>query len=194
MAEDLAIDVGIPIDTDEYDSFVACVNNLLEYGCSYSSAATDKICERCEKSELPIAKEVLRECRRTRTSGNTRTSGYRKRTKQEWWQTWRSKRTSDVPQWSGTRAEPPEHRKKRPMSPMFHENSVVNRQRRSPPRTNRQRRSPPRANRQKRSSPRANRQKRSSPRANRQKRPMSPMFEKRVHREPENTKRRRRYR
>ena len=110
MAEDLAIDVGIPAKTDEFHTFVSCVNNILNHGCGYGSDVTEQICDRCETSQLPIAKEVLRECRRQNTS-NIRPSS------QKWWQTWRSKRKStDVPRW-------PSHKftgkQKRPMSPKF---------------------------------------------------------------------------
>ena len=106
-AEDLAIDVGIPINTDEFDTFVACVENILEHGCGYSSEVTSHILERCETSELAIAKEVLRECRRENKS-RIRPS------KLKWWQTWRSAREgNDTPRWPVSKID------KRPMSPMF---------------------------------------------------------------------------
>ena len=136
MAEDLAIDVGIPAKTDEFETFVSCVNNILDHGCGYSEEVTAQICERCETSELPIAKKVLRECRRVRqNTGRIRPS------KLKWWETWRSKHESAVPRWPGrspspaprSKHPPRVHRKKklhrspmfevkrgkRPMSPMF---------------------------------------------------------------------------
>jgi len=110
MAEDLAIDVGIPADTDEFHTFVSCVNNLLEHGCTYGKGVTDNICEKCEKSDLPIAKKVLRECRRVaKNTSRIRPS------KLKWWQTWEN---SSVPRWPG-RSPSPQQTRKRPMSPMF---------------------------------------------------------------------------
>jgi hypothetical protein len=121
MAEDLAIDCGIPNDSDEFDTFVSCINNILDHGCGYSQEVTAQICEQCEASELPIAKKVLRECRRVRqNTSRLRPSGLK------WWQTWRSKHESAVPRWPGrspsprTKIPPRVYRKKkRPMSPMF---------------------------------------------------------------------------
>ena len=117
-AEDLAIDVGIPVNTDEFDTFVSCVENIIDHGCGYSSDVTAQICEKCETSDLPIAKKVLRECRRA--SANT---SRMRPEKLKWWQTWRSKRESrDVPRWPGRAASPERRRnprQKRPMSPMF---------------------------------------------------------------------------
>lgn len=150
MAEDLAIDVGIPAKTDEFDTFVSCVNNIIDHGCGYSEEVTAQICERCETSELPIAKKVLRECRRVRqNTGRIRPS------KLKWWETWRSKHESAVPRWPGRSPSPaprPKHpprvhrkkkllkpmdkRGKRPMSPMFKGNR---------PRFDRRRRDEPRA-------------------------------------------------
>ena len=110
MAEDLAIDVGIPVDTDEFHTFVSCVNNLLEHRCTYGKSVTDNICEKCEKSDLPIAKKVLRECRRVaKNTSRIRPS------KLKWWQTWGN---SSVPRWHG-RSSSPQQTRKRPMSPMF---------------------------------------------------------------------------
>ena len=96
-AEDLAIDVGIPVNTDEFDTFVSCDENIIDHGCGYSSDVTAQICEKCETSDLPIAKKVLRECRRA--SANT---SRMRPEKLKWWQTWRSKRESrDVPPLAG---------------------------------------------------------------------------------------------
>lgn len=115
-AEDLAIDVGIPVNTEEFDTFVSCVENIIDHGCGYSSEVTMQICEKCEASDLPIAKKVLRECRRT-----ARNTSRMRPSKLKWWQTWRSKREgSAVPHWPGRAPSPPKERpQKRPMSPMF---------------------------------------------------------------------------
>ena len=83
MAKDLAIDVGIPVDTDEFDTFVACVDNILTHGCGYGDEMTDRIVEKCHTSDLPIAKKVLRECRRI----SRNTSGIRP-SKSKWWETY----------------------------------------------------------------------------------------------------------
>ena len=125
-AEDLAIDVGIPVNTDEFDTFVSCVENILDHGCGYSSEVTSHIVERCETSELAIAKEVLRECRREHKS-RIRPS------KLKWWQTWQSAREgNDVPRWP-----------KRPMSPMFDKRRATSPPARKTRREQRRARSPP---------------------------------------------------
>ena len=159
MAEDLAIDVGIPNNSDEFDTFVSCVNSILDHGCGYSRAVTAQICERCETSALPIAKKVLRECRRIRQN----TSRLRP-SKLKWWETWQSKHESNVPRWPGrtpspvnrstkppriqrkkpvrrvTRPNKQKHAKpllfkgKRPMSPMFERRRVDKRRHEQPER------------------------------------------------------------
>lgn len=174
MAEDLAIDVGIPNDTDEFDTFVSCVNNILDHGCGYSSEVTAQICERCETSELPIAKQVLRECRRVRRNA----SGMRP-SKMKWWQTWQSKHQA-VPRWPGRspsptprlKKPPPVRRKaKRPMSPMFKNKHATQRSTTFKGHSDRRKRpmSPMFTNKRP---------------SDRRKRPMSPMFEKRRKDEP----------
>jgi len=105
MAKDLAIDVGIPVDTDEFHTFVACVDNILTHGCEYGDKMTDRIVEKCHTSSLPIAKKVLRECRRRNTSRHS---------KSKWWEMYYNKK-GDVPRWPGRKPD----RGKRPMSPMF---------------------------------------------------------------------------
>mgnify|MGYP001336091155 CR=1 FL=1 len=110
MAKDLAIDVGIPVDTDEFHTFVACVDNILTHGCGYGDEVTDRIVEKCHTSDLPIAKKVLRECRRI----SRNTSGIRP-SKSKWWETYYNKKNGDVPRWPGRKPD----RVKRPMSPMF---------------------------------------------------------------------------
>ena len=59
MAEDLAIDIGLDIDSDEYASFVDTINNIVDLGCTYSDKVMKKIAEKCKTSELDIAKKVL---------------------------------------------------------------------------------------------------------------------------------------
>ena len=111
MAEDLAIDVGFENGTDDYKSFVACINNILDYGCSYSEAKTQEIVSMCEESEMEVAKDVIYECRKSRT-------GIRQ-TKLKWWQTYQT--PPPTPQRSSPprrrlRRRPPGERR-RPMSP-----------------------------------------------------------------------------
>ena len=112
MAKELAIDVDIPVhvDTDEFHTFVACVDNILNHGCGYGDEATDHIVEKCHTSDLPIAKKVLRECRRI----SRNTSGIRP-SRSKWWETYY--KNKDVPRWPGRK--PDHERGKRPMSPMF---------------------------------------------------------------------------
>ena len=81
MAKDLAIDVGIPIDSNEYDTFVGCVNNILTHGCGYEDGVTENIMEKCRTSKLPIAQKVLQECRRI----SRNTSGIRP-SRLKWWE------------------------------------------------------------------------------------------------------------
>ena len=127
--EDLAIDVGLAKDSDEYISFVACVDNILELGNQYSKKATDNIIEKCQTSELEIANEVIRACREKKVSP-IRTS------RLKWWQTYTpkyqristnihvDKRPRATHKDNETRNRRPmsplfEERRKRPMSPMF---------------------------------------------------------------------------
>ena len=121
MAKDLAIDVGIPVDTDEFHTFVACVDNILTHGCGYGDEVTDRIVEKCHTSDLPIAKKVSRECRRI----SRNTSGIRP-SRSKWWKTYYNKKNSDVPRWPGRKPDlvkrpmsPMFDKRKRPMSPMF---------------------------------------------------------------------------
>ena len=123
MAKDLAIDVGIPVDTDEFHTFVACVDNILTHGCGYGDEMTVRIVEKCHTSDLPIAKKVLRECRRI----SRNTSGIRP-SRSKWWETYYNNKNSDVPKWPGRKPDrgKPDRgkpdREKRPMSPMFNKN------------------------------------------------------------------------
>jgi len=169
--EDLAIDVGIPVNTEEFDTFVSCVENILDHGCGYSADVTVQICERCETSELPVAKRVLRECRRAASN----TSRMRP-SKLKWWQTWRSKREGqDVPRWPGRAASPSPVAETRPrtgrreMALEFKKNAHRNRR----PRPNR-----PPAKKARYTRPESP-VRRPMDQQRRRKRPMSPMFESR---------------
>ena len=117
MAEDLAIDVGIPKDSEEFDSFVGCIENVLEYGCGYGDDWTEDILEKCRKSDLDIAKRVIEELEKP-------TSRYRQK-KMKWWQTYH-KHNRDAPRrvsGAGRDASRTKKRAKRPMSPMFERNN-----------------------------------------------------------------------
>lgn len=83
MAEDLAIDVGLQRDSEDYKRFIACVNAIMEHGCGYSEKTMNSIREYCTESELPYAKKVLHEC--DRIQGNT--SRIRP-TRAKWWETY----------------------------------------------------------------------------------------------------------
>ena len=196
-AEDLAIDVGIPVNTDEFDTFVSCVENILDHGCGYSSEVTSHIVERCETSELAIAKEVLRECRREHKS-RIRPS------RLKWWQTWQSAREgNDVPRWPKQRPASPRERpaftkkKKRPMSPMFDRRRAAS-PRARPAFTKKKKRpmSPMFDKRRAASPPRhAYGRRPTSPRerpafTKKKKRPMSPMFTKKSGYKPESPRKR----
>lgn len=107
MSFDLAIDVGIPANTDEFDAFVAQIDNILENGCGYHPQVTDSIIERCLTSDLDIATKVVRECRRiSRNTSSIRPSQLK------WWQTYVSTK-SEAPTWPGNKPD------KRSMSPLF---------------------------------------------------------------------------
>ena len=65
---DLAIDVGLVIESDEYETFVATVQNILELGTGYSKRVMEDIIKKCITSELDIAQRVISECRMEKTS------------------------------------------------------------------------------------------------------------------------------
>tara|TARA_B110001450_G_scaffold178013_1_gene166294 strand:- start:856 stop:1545 length:690 start_codon:yes stop_codon:yes gene_type:complete len=172
MAEDLAIDVGIPKDSEEFDSFVGCIENVLEYGCGYGDDWTEDILEKCRKSDLDIAKRVIEELEKPI---------YRQK-KMKWWQSYHkhnrdAPRTVKSPRRDASRTK---KRNKRPMSPMFERNNrkrpmspMFERNNRNPPprRTTPNRRAPTRDIPYERDI-----QYERNPRNNR-KRPMSPMFD-----------------
>jgi len=119
MAEDLAIDVGIPKNSEEFQTFVSCIENILEYGCGYGDDFTEDVLEKCRKSDLEIAKKVIGELEKPR-------SRYRQ-TKLKWWQKYtpnHERRRSISPsrgqhkrRQNNNQRRPPQRR--RPMSPMF---------------------------------------------------------------------------
>ena len=122
MAEDLAIDIGLPKDSSEFVAFVAVITNILDNGCTYNAEATEDIIEKCNKSDLDIAKKVIRACQSK--------PQYRK-SQQQWWETWkpvdRQRHMPDVrrqrPEVSNNRRDmsPLFNRRKRPMSPLFNQ-------------------------------------------------------------------------
>lgn len=153
-AEDLAIDVGLAHNTDEYTAFVECVRNILEHGCTYSRAATRRIVQKCQRSRLDIAERVIRKCRQ----GGQRQGGQRQQAK--WWQLYTPRR------------EPSARPAKRRMDLTFRHKDTPSEAKRRPSRYNarsgarKRPRSPPR-----RWSPRRDTDRRS------RKRPMSPLFQ-----------------
>lgn len=146
---DLAIDVGLAKNSDEYDTFVSCVHNILELGTGYTRPAMENIVEKCRKSELDIAKRVIRECQREKTSPI-------RSHRLKWWEEYAPKReriTRDI-----VIDRTPHRERKRPMSPMFEHRA----QRKRPMKPMFERRKRPR-----------------EPRRDQRKRPMKPMFERR---------------
>jgi len=60
--KDLACDVGLMPQTDEFQNFIKDVSDILEYGLIYDDIDKDWIVSLCETSQLSIAKDVLYEC------------------------------------------------------------------------------------------------------------------------------------
>lgn len=83
--DDLAIDVGFAIHTDEYTSFVECIRNILD-GCTYGRDVTRRIIQKCQQSELDIARRVIRKCRQRG-----------RKEEPKWWQTYTKKKSSSEP-------------------------------------------------------------------------------------------------
>lgn len=110
MAEDLAIDVGIPKDSDEFDMFVSCIENILEYGCGYGDEFTEDILEKCKQSELDIAKKVIAELEKPRARYRT--------SKLKWWQEYVPKQNTKNYRTRNVQTKSNNHRQKRPMSPV----------------------------------------------------------------------------
>ena len=98
--EDLAIDVGLGLNTDDYDYFVDDVIDLLNDKRS-PNIDKDRIASLCERSRLQIAKDVLYKCydrprkrtyqrtnQREHTFDGQRTKQRERSTKPKWWQTY----------------------------------------------------------------------------------------------------------
>ena len=96
--EDLAIDVGLGLNTADYDYFVDDVIDLLNDKPS-PNIDKDRIASLCESSRLQIAKDVLYKCyhrsrERTYQRTNQREPPYQRTkqrepsTKPKWWQTY----------------------------------------------------------------------------------------------------------
>ena len=75
MAEDLAIDIGLPKDSSEFVAFVAVVTNILDNGCTYNAEATEDIIEKCNKSDLDIAKKSSVPVKANPNTGNHSNNG-----------------------------------------------------------------------------------------------------------------------
>jgi len=82
---DLAIDVGLAIESGEYKTFVATVHDILELGTGYSKRIMEDIIRKCKTSKLDIAQRVISECCREKTSP------MRSR-RLRWWQTYTPRR------------------------------------------------------------------------------------------------------
>ena len=87
--EDLASDVGLSLNTDDYEYFIDDVLDLLN-DKSNPHIDKDRIASLCERSKLQIAKDVLYKCYHR---PHRRERGYqrrfaRERTKPKWWQTY----------------------------------------------------------------------------------------------------------
>lgn len=186
---DLAIDVGLAKDSDEYTVFVSCVNNILELGNRYSKETTEDIIDKCKKSKLDIATEVIEACTYEKTSSV-------RRSKLKWWESYvprrerisrdieidrrptRAPRRSESRRHRQSRAnssvspmsERRQHHKKRPMSPMF-EGRQQHKKRPMSPMFERRQQHKPAFDRRHQHKPAFDR------RQHRRKRPMSPMFD-----------------
>ena len=114
---DLATDIGLTKGTDEYDTFVSCVKNILELGTGYNKEPTNDIIDKCRTSELKIAKDVVDACqRKPRTSKPPM-----RETRRKWWENYLPRReriSRDI----YIDRKPSTSNAKRPMSPMFRQN------------------------------------------------------------------------
>lgn len=148
MAEDLAIDVGLEHGQLDYQQFVNDVTNILKYGCDRIDEKTKDILDKCEISDLDIAKEVIDACRVQDSS--------------KWWQKYNSRFSTPNRR---TPSSPPQIRRKRVSRKQRHQDAErrENQQRR-PARVHHRPMSPTRENQQR---PRENQQRH---------RPMSPLF------------------
>ena len=119
--DDLAIDVGLAKDSDEYDVFVSCVQNILELGNRYSKEATEEIIQKCQQSQLDIAHDVIEAC-------TTKKNSQFRRSKLKWWETYvprRERISRDIvvdrrPDRRNRTGASQRRRHKRERSPVFH--------------------------------------------------------------------------
>tara|TARA_B110000858_G_scaffold46843_1_gene53978 strand:+ start:2535 stop:3098 length:564 start_codon:yes stop_codon:yes gene_type:complete len=97
--EDLAIDVGLGVNTDDYEHFIDDVIDLLN-DKQNNMIDRDQIASLCERSKLKIANDVLNKCyhrsrkryqrtnQREHTFDGQRTKQRETSTKPKWWQTY----------------------------------------------------------------------------------------------------------
>lgn len=164
MAEDLAIDVGLEHGQLDYQEFVNDVINILKYGCDRIDEKTKDILDKCEISDLDIAKEVIDACRVQDSS--------------KWWQKYDSRFSTPNRR---TPSSPPQIRRKR-----------VSRKQRRQDAPRRVQSRPARIHPRPMSRKREGQQRRPmSPMSPKQRRPMSPLF-RRVHPRPISAERDRR--
>ena len=113
MSKDLAIDVGLPPDSEEFEKFVNQVDSILKYGCSSTTRGVQDLVEKCHTSELDIARQVIRACGRNPTNIN--------QSKLKWWETYGaspSQRSRTVPSSQRGRASPHQRRRSRGQQPV----------------------------------------------------------------------------
>jgi len=82
MSEDLAVDVGLTLDSAEFKKFVDQVDSILEYGCTSVTRVVQDIVDKCHTSELDIARQVIRAC--VSPTSNKRPN------KLNWWETYQT--------------------------------------------------------------------------------------------------------
>jgi len=163
MAEDLAIDVGLEHGQLDYQEFVNDVINILKYGCDRIDEKTKDILDKCEISDLDIAKEVIDACRVQDSS--------------KWWQKYDSRFSTPNRR---TPSSPPQIRRKR-----------VSRKQRRQDAPRRVQSRPARIHPRPMSRKREGQQRRPmSPMSPKQRRPMSPLFRRPVSRKREGQQRR----
>ena len=95
--EDLAIDVGLGLNTADYEYFIDDVCDLLN-DKQNNMIDKDRIVSLCERSNLKIAKDVLYKCYHRSRERTSQRTNQRKRTSQrprkqegfspKWWQTY----------------------------------------------------------------------------------------------------------
>ncbi len=123
MSKDLAIDVGLPPDSEEFENFVNQVDHILKHGRSSTTRGVQDIVEKCYTSELDIARQVIRACGRNPQNIN--------QSKQKWWETYGAppsqrgraspsqRGRASPPQRGRSRGQQPVPQRRRSMSPLF---------------------------------------------------------------------------